>query len=624
MKLVKLKLKNFRGYRELEVNFHRNLNVLIGKNDVGKSTILDALNIFFNDDVKIEPSDCYKGASEKVIEISVSFEIGSDELIILDASNPTSMDNEYLLNKENLLEVKKVINAGGNSITKSSVSVYLNTYHPIINERPLITYKSTELKRLLENYKDRIEDYKGINKTRKADMRKAIFELLVNDETIFEEKEINIKDIQDDSLKTWIKLRENLPLYTLFESDRSNTDGDKEVQDPMKAITKEVLAGLQEELDKIRDEVVTKVEEIGNKTIEKLRDFNHEIANELKTIPELRNWDSVFKFSLDTDNEIPLNKRGSGVRRLILLSYFRAQAEKSANETGSKDIIYAIEEPETSQHPDYQRMIVDSLTAIANQEGNQVFLTTHTPEIAQMVDKESLIMITKDNAGSPSIITDEDLKIREIVNTLGILPTIHSSVVVCVEGPHDVKFLKTINKSVPEFNKIIDLENDDISIYDLGGSRLINWINLNHFQYSNIKEFHLYDGDIPKYKESVEDMNRINDGRRKGVVTSLREMENYIPPHLIEEQFGIDLSEQLIHWTNFDVPNYLKGIVMQDIKDDKKRENAIKGILNSTLTKKITADSLKQYGVYEEIEGWFKTIRDMYNTTAKVSQLNNF
>ena len=44
MKLKKLKLKNFRGYSsevEIEVT---DLNVIIGKNDIGKSTILEALD----------------------------------------------------------------------------------------------------------------------------------------------------------------------------------------------------------------------------------------------------------------------------------------------------------------------------------------------------------------------------------------------------------------------------------------------------------------------------------------------------------------------------------------------------------------------------------------------------
>jgi putative ATP-dependent endonuclease of OLD family len=255
----------------------------------------------------------------------------------------------------------------------------------------------------------------------------------------------------------------------------------------MKAITKEVLAELQNELDEIRDKVVKRAE-VGYKTIEKLKEFNGEIANQLKTLPELKNWDSVFKFNLDTDNEIPLNKRGSGVRRLILLSYFRAQAEKNVEERQHKNIIYAIEEPETSQHPDFQRMIISSLSTIEEQENIHVFITTHTPEIAQMVDLESLIMISKEENGYPLVVTDEKVKIREIVQTLGILPTIHSSLVICGEGPHDVNLLKNVNKFVPEFRDMIDIEECDISIYRLGGSRLIDWINLNHFRHTNIKE----------------------------------------------------------------------------------------------------------------------------------------
>lgn len=621
MKLAKLTLKNFRGYEDLEVRFNENLNVLIGKNDVGKSTVFDALNLFFNDDIKIEPSDCYKKAEDKVITISASFKIGEHEMVILDATNPTSLKKEYLLNKEDMLEIRKVINANGKTITKNNVFVYINSYHPKISEKPLITYKSTDLKQFFVEHKDKIHNYDGVNKSKKSDMRIALFNALIDKDTMFEENLINIKDIQAETLKTWIKLKENLPLFNLFQSDRSNTDGDKEVQDPMKAITKEVLGELQGDLDKIRDEVVAKVEQIGAQTIEKLKEFNHEIANELKTVPELKGWDSVFKFGLDTDNEIPLNKRGSGVRRLILLSYFRAQAEKSAIEKENKNIIYAIEEPETSQHPDYQKMIIDSLITIANQKNSQVFITTHTPEIAQIVEKDCLIMVKKDKKGKPSIVTDNEVKIKEVVSTLGILPSIHTSLVICVEGPNDINFLRNINQTVPEFKKIIDLTAEDISIYNLGGSRLIDWINLNHFKYSNTKEFHIYDGDIPKYRDAVQRMNEENDGRRKGVIITRREMENYIPPNLIEEQFECNLSEHYLEWDTFDIPNHLKGIVMQHIRDDKKREKAIKGMLNSTLTKKITADLLRQSQAYDEIERWFKNIKDMYNTTAKGKQV---
>lgn len=49
MRLIKFKIKNFRGYaKETSIDFD-DLTVFIGKNDVGKSTILEALDIFFND-----------------------------------------------------------------------------------------------------------------------------------------------------------------------------------------------------------------------------------------------------------------------------------------------------------------------------------------------------------------------------------------------------------------------------------------------------------------------------------------------------------------------------------------------------------------------------------------------
>ncbi|XXL53006.1 ATP-dependent nuclease [Mammaliicoccus lentus] len=147
MKLVKLYLKNFRGYKDIEIEFNRGLNLLIGRNDVGKSTILDALNIFFNDEAKIDITDCNNKSSNKVMQISCSFEIGENDLIVLDASNPTTLKKEYLLNKEGLLEVNKTINTNGKSITKANIQVSLNTYHPKINEQPLITLKQTVLKK---------------------------------------------------------------------------------------------------------------------------------------------------------------------------------------------------------------------------------------------------------------------------------------------------------------------------------------------------------------------------------------------------------------------------------------------------------------------------------------------
>ena len=101
MRLKKLRLKNFRSYRDVEFDFD-NLNVIIGKNDVGKSTVLDALNIFFNGSPDI--NDLNVQSEEKLIEISCAFEVEGNAQIQLDSSEntTTTLQDEYLLNKDGL------------------------------------------------------------------------------------------------------------------------------------------------------------------------------------------------------------------------------------------------------------------------------------------------------------------------------------------------------------------------------------------------------------------------------------------------------------------------------------------------------------------------------------------
>jgi predicted ATP-dependent endonuclease of OLD family len=49
MKIRTIGIKGFRGYSsQIEVKVS-DLLVLVGKNDIGKSTVLEALDVFFND-----------------------------------------------------------------------------------------------------------------------------------------------------------------------------------------------------------------------------------------------------------------------------------------------------------------------------------------------------------------------------------------------------------------------------------------------------------------------------------------------------------------------------------------------------------------------------------------------
>ena len=49
MKIHKVTLTNFRGYKNPTTIDFNDLTVFVGRNDIGKSTVLEALDLFFND-----------------------------------------------------------------------------------------------------------------------------------------------------------------------------------------------------------------------------------------------------------------------------------------------------------------------------------------------------------------------------------------------------------------------------------------------------------------------------------------------------------------------------------------------------------------------------------------------
>jgi AAA15 family ATPase/GTPase len=171
----------------------------------------------------------------------------------------------------------------------------------------------------------------------------------------------------------------------------------------MKFAVQEILKDkdLKTTLNNVAVEVETKLKEVVGKTLEKLNEMNPEIANSLTPViptAESLKWVDVFKsVSITGDDDIPINKRGSGVKRLILLNFFRAEAERRQQEKNIPDIIYAIEEPETSQHPNHQRKLIEAFIELSKTDNTQIILTTHSPSIVKLLEFEHLKLIKENN-----------------------------------------------------------------------------------------------------------------------------------------------------------------------------------------------------------------------------------
>ncbi|GIV30348.1 MAG: hypothetical protein KatS3mg028_1414 [Bacteroidia bacterium] len=395
MRIKKLKLENFRAYKEETVFEFGNLTAFVGKNDIGKSSILEALDIFFNEgkgSIKIDSNDVNKLARDEKneeIKITVIFD-DLPETIIIDSTNQTTLRDEYLLNSDGLLEIIKKYPNGGKE------KVFIRANHPTNpNCSDLLLKKNSDLKKVLESNKIECE-----GKTRNAVVRKAIWNYYANDLQL---NEIEIDASKEDAKNIWEQLKNYMPLYALFQSDRKNSDSDNEVQDPLKEAVRQILSneGLKQKFNEIASEVEKKLKEVSERTLSKLREMNPDVANSLNPVipqAETLKWADVFKnVSISGDEDIPINKRGSGIKRLVLLNFFRAEAERRQQEKNVPNIIYGIEEPETSQYPEHQRMLIKAFKSLSNVNNTQIILTTHSPAIVKLLEFEQLKLLRNIN-----------------------------------------------------------------------------------------------------------------------------------------------------------------------------------------------------------------------------------
>ena len=604
MRLKRVRIENFRCYEDITLEFDA-LTTIVGKNDIGKSSILEALEVFFNNEtVKIDPTDVnIHSKDNKVVTITCDF-TNLPESMVLDADAETNLTEEYLTIAEDTLRIRKQFDC---SKAKVAESVTIIANHPNLPDmESLLTMKEAELKRIIRE--NAIESPLNGNPI----MRKSIWNHY-DAKNLLEEQELSIalagtKDI-------WGQLQKYLPTYALFQSDRSSKDSDGEVQDPMRNAIKEALKQAQGQIDAIQQKVKEEAEKIANETYEALKKISPELAHDLKpqfTPPTQSKWTGLFSINMATDEGIPLNKRGSGVRRMILVSFFKAAADRRAKEDNRNDVIYAIEEPETGQHPSNQKILIDSFYELANSGNSQVILTTHSPNLSKELPLESIRFVTRDANDKPLVLVcapDNDV-IEKVFDALGILPNVKPQVkvVVCVEGPTDIVAMQSFNRCLRDhYPDLVNIEdNPQVMIIPLGGSILKHWADYQYLQKLHCKEFHIYDNDVAKYQESVDVINGRGDGSWAGL-TQKREIENYLHQDAINETYGVNVE------TDSDgVPARFGAAYSAKMHfDGVMKDTPSKKYLSKVFRERMTYDRLIARDPNGEVKGWFDRIERM-------------
>ena len=600
MKIRSVTIENFRGYKNSKTVIFDDLTLIVGKNDVGKSTVLEALNIFFGNS-KPDKNDLHIDCDKEKDRIIISVEFTNlPSSIDIDEGAKTELTAEYLLNREGYLKIKKIFNPGSTAQPKVS----LTANYPK-GEDNLLVLKNSELKKIAA---DLGIDKSAYNASINNSIRKAIWR---GKTVCLEERELEID--KEDGKQIYVKLEQEMPVYSLFSADRKNSDQDVEVQDPIKSSVKQIIKELESKLEPIKKQVLDKLNEIAKGTIEKLQEMNPEVAKDLKPVTEMPAWEKAFSVTIESDGVL-LNKRGSGVKRLVLINFFRNEAERARRDKQKSNIVYAIEEPETSQHPDWQKKLFTALSELAETGNIQVILTSHHPELTGLVPLDDIRLIKRKVSGDVIVESKPDYK--EVAETLGVLPRINGvKVAVCVEGPHDIRFYKKI---APLFVDNFNTDDERILWVPTGGQTLSDFINENYLDVLRVSQVHFYDRDGVAGKTGH--IDEIKSNGHWAECTNFQELENYFHPSLYKKVWPhlkgdfVDLSNKkwLEGWGDRDIPNELSAFCTKEFRaGNTNLRDYSSGNIKKNIAKHahfMTKDLFQEMGTFDELGAFFAAI----------------
>ena len=427
MKLEKLKLKNFRKFKELEINFNAGLNVFVGENNAGKTAIIDAIKLILDTNSaeynNIDIDDFYVGENE--LKISLIFKIENDndggiflEYLTYEEDGNSKLYLTLTANKDILTRqgfIRKVVKTGKD------------------NNRKELEY---ELKELLNiTYLKPLRDAENeLTSGRNSRLSKILQGYFNYDKNAF----FKLPELQQfiEQIKNFNK---NLP--NNINALKVSRDGDKGFK------------------DKIKDNYLGKIS-LNDKEIS-LR------------LAESNDDEQIFKNLLKKlDLRYETNgKQGLGYQNLLFMSAEMLLLDK---EKDSPSKIIAIEEPEAHLHPQHQ---IKFLNFIKSKDDFQVFITTHSPNLASQVPIESIFYCKNDE-----VYPIRECKISLNSDNIEFLEKFLDTTKSDLFFAKGLIFVEGISEQLvlPEIAKIMDfkLEENGVSIINLGNTSFKRFANI--------------------------------------------------------------------------------------------------------------------------------------------------
>ncbi len=542
MKIENISIQNFKtfGIKSIEFSFN-NLTSLIGENSVGKSNVLEALDLFFNfTKSKISTKSFHHNDYSKPIVITVKFKnLNADELKTFqthldEQNNLTITQFIEAFSKEEGVEIKEAL-IEDIDFTESKHGTKLvptEDYLWTIAEK---TPTKTNLKKWWrEGLKLGDFDFKSLFDSEEQPTQEEFLNKLIQlNEERYEEipKE---KITGDERVLGWkSKLKANLPKYFYIPAIKNLSEDlrvtktsalgelinwlsnsvSTEIKQEFKIKTDALVKELIEKIDTTEDGE-SKIEKI-NKALNENIGFDIGCSLKLKFgSPEIQ--DVVFPqpkvFANDGYNS-ELTEKGHGIQRLALFSLLRTyNTFDFGKKTSESNIIIGIEEPEIYLHPPLKRATYNLLKQIS-EGNNQVVYTTHDSLFISVDNFDQIRLFRKSTEENPITVSHE-LNISKIIghykklygkdiDKLSIRHRFHHLIdetknegffakkVILIEG-------ETEKYALPNYfrAKGLDIDTNRISIITTGSVDTISYLLL-LFNEFRIPCYVIFDGDKP-------------------------------------------------------------------------------------------------------------------------------
>jgi putative ATP-dependent endonuclease of OLD family len=426
MKITNLKVQNYKGLRDVEIPMSR-FACLIGENNSGKSSILQAISLFFSGS-SLSVSHYFDESKEIRIELSFS-DISAEDLSRLVEEHRTKIEP---IVKEGKLVLVRVYNTDGKGMLKyrcmmpreerfkpENIDLLVKGQKPgkpfvdkvmeafpELKEKITTASNQTNVRETINEWADFLPDDQkelvdmvlptGIDKSISAMLPEPIYIPAV-------------KDLTDD-----IKAKEGTPFSKILGILLKAIE-------PSLAEEKELFAKLESKLNRVtladgtvQDNRLAEVKII-EKTVEKYvcESFSNILINIKIPPPELKTVLSSAKIYANDGVDGLIESKGDGLRRATVFAILRSYVDLRKKENLISEqtqpeknrYLLLFEEPELYLHPKGQQILFDALSVFSEQ--HSVVVTTHSPMFFGPEATATFIKLSKlyDNNISPKPFT---------------------------------------------------------------------------------------------------------------------------------------------------------------------------------------------------------------------------